>query len=145
MNPQGIKIPDSPNQQTTEFYSALLHAINSLTEVTRALGTKLDTLAKSHETVEDTVKEQQIRAQQTLKVVGVVWLVFGGVMTVYVKGTIDDVKSYIGRLEKLEKTAEMYQLVFKPHENLPDQVQAVKNRLNALEDDFTEMKRKERK
>ena len=38
------------------------------------------------------------------------------------------------RVDKLERTAEVYQLIFKPHEALPEKFDAMKNRINALED-----------
>jgi hypothetical protein len=47
----------------------------------------------------------------------------------------------LNRIDKLERTAEVWQIIFKPHEQLPDQMQSMRNRVNTLEDKLSDMEK----
>lgn len=68
-----------------------------------------------------------------------------GLLGVLLTAMVGSAMGIYNRVDKLERTAEVYQLIFKPHEALPEKFDAMKNRINAVEDQIGDHIRSEKK
>ena len=119
------------------FYAQMASAINANTS---ALERVFKVLGKIENKL-DEFEKLQTEIQTTKRfAIGVYSLLLIVVGWIFVQSL-----SVVNRVDKLERLAEVYQLIFKPHEAIPDQVQALKSRVNSIEDQVTEIQRNHKK
>lgn len=123
------------------FYTAISAALDNNTHAMLSIGEKLDEIGSKHENVSIEFNHLKSSIATALRIGSIICVLLGGAATL----TLQQTWAYADRLERLERTAEMYTIIFKPHETLPDQVNAVKQRLNTIEEDLGNLKRDSRK
>lgn len=137
-----IKPPATDEERDRHrFYAQSAQSTNAnIAALTRVFGVL--------QTIEESLERQekfQTKMTTIASVVGVLWVGVSGIVGFYASRVVEGNDQMSARIEKLEKTAEIYAIIFKPHENVPDQVQAIKSRLNQLEDQVVDLQRRERK
>lgn len=124
--------PPHDDEETTrhKFYVAITAALDNNTAAMNAIGDKLDSIAKKNESVTDDFREFKTSIESSSKtldkMVKVLSSIFGGLFIMLATQTY----GYIARIEALERKAADYEIIFKAHVTLPEQVQAIKNRLS---------------
>ncbi len=129
--------PPHDDEETTrhKFYVAITAALDNNTAAMNRIGEKLDDIRLNSDTVTRDFNEFKNKSEASfstfIRGVSLVAVILGGSLSFVVqKGA-----GYMDRVETLERKAADYEIIFKPHIPIPDQIQALKSRVSDLENE----------
>lgn len=119
------------------FYTAMSAALDNNTNALNSIGQKLDEMTKRHSAVEKEFRDVQTSIRTTIKIAVILATLFGGVLTIIVREAFD----YSNRFDVVERWKETHVIQEKSIVSLPDQVAALKYRMNLSEEEIANLKR----
>jgi hypothetical protein len=136
--PHEIELPsDDSERNRHQFYYALASALENNTTAMVGITDKLEDISTKHAGVAQQFRDLQVTIKTIAWVAAAICTVLGGATGMLLK----EAWGYTDRVTKLERNKEMFDMTWKQHEPVPDQLQALKGRLGSLEDELSDYKR----
>ena len=137
--PPDLSAPDTDDEVArAKFYTSVAQTLNSV-----ASGQERS--FKILEKLEGAVSKQQEFQQKLIfgaSIIGVIWVGASGIAGWYAQRLVAQAELQVSRIEALEKAAVVKDIQSKMYEGVPEKLDAIKNRMNHIEDEVEMLVRK---